>query len=81
MSNEQTVTYAKVGGPPWDYWNYEVFDVDTGHRVAGVIEVDASHGWLRRHKCDKDGYKYVENNKVAEERLCGRFEIKRKAYA
>lgn len=61
------VGYATVYGPPDDWGDLKVYREDTGAEIAGVIEVDAVEGWLRRGR--------------PEERLTGRFVILRPVVA
>lgn len=46
MSDE--ITYAKVGGPPDDWANLIVTDLDTGKEAGRVIEVNTVEGWIKR---------------------------------
>lgn len=46
MSDE--ITYAKVNGPPDDWMNLKVTDLDTGKEAGRVIEVNTVEGWIKR---------------------------------
>lgn len=53
--------YAKVGGPPDEWWGIHVFDLDTGEEILGVIEINCEEGFLVRHVYDIDiPYKTTE---------------------
>jgi hypothetical protein len=73
----EVITYAKVGGPPDDWASLQVVDLDTGEPVERVVEVNASEGWLIRHKVDDTGHIETANGYIVWERLDGRFEIRR----
>jgi hypothetical protein len=74
------ITYAKAGGPPDNWWGLRVFDLDTGQEVLDVEECNTDEGWLIRHKRDGKGNFYVDpgTDKIASERVEGRFEIRPK---
>ena len=77
------LTYAKVDGPPDDWFGLLVVDLATGTEVADVYEVNSTEGWLIRAARNAAGELYTvgEGNDagVAMERVEGQFEIRRPA--
>ncbi|NIJ40369.1 hypothetical protein FHS78_000639 [Parvibaculum indicum] len=74
------ITYAKAGGPPEDWTNIEVVDIQTGNVIDYVVEVDTIAGWLRKYKTDENGkLALLPDGKTPQiEALCGRFAIRRR---
>lgn len=72
-----SIPYAKAGGPPEDWKDLRVFNLDTGLEVRSVTEVNTAEGWVVRMRRDLDGGIIVENGEIATERLEGRFAIRR----
>ncbi len=70
----EEITYAKVNGPPDNWYDMRVFDAKTGEEIKEVVEVNTAEGFLRRHKMRK-GQLYVVDGKVVIERIRGRFAI------
>ncbi len=77
----ETITYAKVDGPPDDWFDLRIIDLDTGLELKDVVEVNAAKGWLIRATRNEAGELYVvgsgEGAEIARERIGGRFEIRR----
>ena len=74
----EVITYAKVGGPPDDWYGLQVIDLETGQEVTEVVECSADGGWLIRQKTDENGRIVLSPiNTIEYERLDGRFEIRR----
>lgn len=71
------LTYAKVGGPPDDWFGLTIIDLDTNAGVFGVVEVNTAEGWLVRHKRGTDGMIETAGDSVVHERIVGRFKIVR----
>jgi len=71
-----TITYAKVGGPPDNWWELRVLDLDTGKFITEVIEVNTAEGWLVRYKTDENGQPIISGLNWARERVEGNFEIR-----
>lgn len=72
-----TITYAKVGGPPDDWGTYQVRDLDDpdGHRlVDGVVEANTEEGWIvvQRRDLFEEGM-----DAIPTEKRTGRFVIER----
>ena len=67
------VTQVKIGGPPDDWIELSVLDLDTGCLIYQVQEINAEEGWLDRlvDKVPED------INKWPMERLCGKFQVVR----
>lgn len=77
---DDPIIYAKVGGPPHDWQNVKIIDLDTGAAIDLVHEVNTSEGWLVRSKRNAEGSIYADpdgSGEVARERIEGRFEIRR----
>jgi len=47
--SDYSVPYAKVGGPPDNWQDLQVFDKDTGIAINHVIECNAVQGWAKRY--------------------------------
>lgn len=62
------VTYARVGGPPDDWTDFQVRDLKTGDLVPAV-EVNTAEGWAIIRNAD---------GTLPEGRTFGRFAIERK---
>ncbi|HEY3694206.1 hypothetical protein [Phenylobacterium sp.] len=75
------LTYAKVGGPPEDWWGLRIVDLDTLRDIDAVVEVDAKAGWVRHYVRDADGTFRVtpKGDALLVKRTRGRFEIRRGA--
>lgn len=75
------LSYAKAGGPPLDWHGLRVFDVQTGREVRDVIEASTvfACGWVRKYRQGPDGRLFIEpgRDRLAEETIYGRFEIRR----
>lgn len=69
------LTYAKIDGPPDDWWSVCTFDRDTGEFINHVIEVDAEAGWLVRFQTDEAGVFVTRDGQVVTERIEGRFAL------
>lgn len=79
---QEPITYAKVDGPPEDWRGLKVYDIARGAEVERVIEVNAAEGWLRRYRVNENGDMFLDPDapaRAAEERIEGRFEIRRPA--
>jgi len=73
----EPITYAKVEGPPNNWFGLRIIDLDTGREVDAVIEVNTVEGWCVHYLRGADGKFYLDSSdKVATERLVGRFEIR-----
>lgn len=77
----ETITYAKVDGPPDDWFALRIFDTRTGDELFDVVEVNAAEGWLVRAARNDAGEFYLSGDpadpEVAKERIDGAFEIRR----
>jgi hypothetical protein len=68
------LTYAKVGGPPDDWAQLQVRDLDSGELLDGVVEVNSAEGWA--DLMDRSAYKPGMDH-VPLVRVDGRFAIER----
>lgn len=78
----EPITYAKSGGPPDDWCDLRIFDMESGREVKDVYEVNVTEGWLLRYQTNERGMYFTDPanpGHVAVERLTGRFEIRRPA--
>lgn len=75
------ITYAKVGGPPDNWHEIEIIDLDSGKQLKGVVEVNTAEGWVIAYKDGPDGKPVIEGDEVVKERIAGRFEIREPAKA
>lgn len=75
---DEPLTYAKAGGPPADWLGIAILDRDSGQFVEDVEECNAAEGWLIRHKRNARGEFYLDGDKIAKERIEGRFAILRR---
>lgn len=67
-------TYAKVGGPPDDWAELQVRDLETGELLDRVVEVNTEEGWA--DLADTSAYRPgMEHTPVV--RVEGRFAIER----
>lgn len=86
----EPITYAKVHGPPDNWYGLEIIDLETGLKVSNVVKVDTAAGWVERltgnviyDEVDvttaADEYRrFARGSATLErERLRGRFEIRR----
>ena len=73
-----TVTYSKVDGPPYDWFRFEIINVDTSEKVQNVIEVNAVEGWLIRYVTNELGLFFLKDGEVARERIEGNFLLRRR---
>lgn len=79
----EKLLHAKVGGPPVDWPDLHIFDMDTGLEITKVCEVSVKEpfgtGWLVRYANNSDGNMYLDESghELAKERLTGRYEIRR----
>jgi len=73
------ITYAKVNGPPDDWYGLRIFDLNSGAEVGEVIEVNTAEGWLVCYAPDDDGVLRVDQatGTAKTKRIEGRFEIRR----
>lgn len=77
------ITYSKVGGPPVNWHNLKVIDLDTGKEITNVIEVDCEKEWLLRYPdkpidfCagDPECAKCSKKPHIRTERLTGNFTL------
>lgn len=79
--SDETLTYVKSGGPPDDWRDVQIFDLDAGKYLYGVVEVDAVAGWAIRLATNARGHFYSDPEnpeQMARERIEGCFEISRK---
>jgi len=67
------LTFAKVDGPPDDWFGLRAFDLDTGLEVKGLVEVDTVAGYVLFRHVDANG----TPTSRAVYRREGRFEIRR----
>lgn len=71
--------YAKVGGPPDNWSQMLITDLETGEQVDNVVEVNADEGWLIRQVVDEDGHPVLDgegdDRHIRQERIEGLFEI------
>lgn len=72
-----TITYAKAGGPPSNWYDLMVVDCETGNEVTLVTEVDTVEGWIVRAVRDERGRLSltVDGKELLTERLNGNFRI------
>lgn len=85
----EPLTYARApqggadSGAPWDWFNVEVIDLDTGEKLNGVIEVNAAEGWLVRYARTANGDLKLDptGEYLVSERVEGRFELRRREQA
>lgn len=70
------VTYAKVGGPPDDWQQLQVRDLDSdgNNLVDGVVEVNTEEGWCE--VVDRQAPR-AEGEPLPTRRVTGRFVIER----
>lgn len=73
----EAIPYAKVDGPPDDWRGLRIFNLANGREIVDVVEVSAEGGWLIRARRNKHGELIARRDRVAKERLRGRFEIRR----
>lgn len=76
MSTER-VTYAKIGGPPDDWQQLTIVDLDTGRHLDNVIEIDTANGWAIVYPKDEAGRFLERDGRWITEMITGRFEIRR----
>ena len=69
--------YAKVGGPPEDWYNWSVIDKDTGLEVSNVVEVNVKEGWIIKNAVNERGEKFIDPEKdgIAKETRYGNYKI------
>lgn len=75
------LTYAVVGGPPRNWHDLFVVDLDTQKEISRAVEVNTTEGWLVRFKEGPDGRIQKDANGTGgpiKERVTGRFEIRRR---
>lgn len=48
--SDKPILYACVGGPPKNWRDLIVVDLDTGLEITGVFEADQKRGCVLRHK-------------------------------
>lgn len=71
------LTYAVVDGPPRDWYNLKIWDLDRLRYVDLVIEVDARAGWVRRFSRGPDGRVARAGDEFMRVEEHGRFAIDR----
>jgi hypothetical protein len=62
-----SITFAKVGGPPNDWRNLQIFDGD--EKVADCIEVNTVAGYALVHARDAQARFELDGEKLAVRRL------------
>ncbi len=76
--NSGPITYAKVDGPPPEWRDLRIIDLETQREMTLVIEIDTQAGWLRRYQRDERGRIAIDGRREAIiERVTGRFRIER----
>lgn len=69
------ILYAKVDGPP-DNWNQlAILNIETGEQVPDVLEVSADEGWVMVHVLSAKGHPMSKNDEVIKHRIEGNFKI------
>lgn len=63
--------YAKAGGPPDNWMDLRVIDLDTGQDVQDALEVNVTEGWMIRYKRPLEHGPHGP----ATERVTGRFHL------
>lgn len=71
----EPILYAKAGGPPRNWSDLDVVDLETRSVIGDVIECDARNGWLIRFDRGPDGRFRREGSCAARVRVEGRFAI------
>jgi len=73
-----TLLYARVGGPPDNWYEYKVRDRITRAEIPRVREVDVREGWCKVIKTDENGEYILSGDSVEEEIIYGDFVIERR---
>lgn len=80
MADETLPTYAKAGGPPDDWTEMQVFNVETGLLVPDVYEVNTVEGWVEVYPRDERGRSVLSSDgrMAMTERIPGNFRLQRR---
>lgn len=72
---KSTITYAKAGGPPDNWREITVLNVETGEEVVDIVEVNATEGWAVINAISENGHRIVFNGTAVTKRIEGKFRI------
>ena len=67
-SSDETITYACVGGPPWNWFQCHIIGAD-GKKITQVVEANSSEGWLKRYKTDENDCPIIVDDELVIERI------------
>lgn len=72
------VDYARVDGPPRDWFRLVVIDASTGGEMRDVIEANAVEGWVVRHMRDGEDRLVRQPHSLRTERVAASIAIVRR---
>lgn len=75
------ITYAKVGGPPANWQDLDIKNLDTGKPVRECVEINTEDGWALVYAHDDDGTLIIRDDEIVKKRIEGHFQISERSRA